>query len=173
RYLHKDGLIMRHDKKAFAREVIKAAAMDKIIGDYLRILLFSYYVRALPWPFDNIKNAIAPFTGCFVSKIPLTVVYLRFALKMSSFFIQNEKKTNLQVVEFLQFGTKRLHETIQKLLAESNSLHQQFIKEKQGWNLFYDTLDTAEMKLQKNDVFTLELQKRALSLVKTCNLSFS
>ncbi|MFQ5754240.1 MAG: hypothetical protein ACE5HI_19815, partial [bacterium] len=26
RYLHKDGLIMRHDKKAFAREVIKAAA---------------------------------------------------------------------------------------------------------------------------------------------------
>jgi hypothetical protein len=48
---------MRHDKEAFAGEAMKAAAIGKLIGDYVRILMFSHYVRVLPWSFQSVKNA--------------------------------------------------------------------------------------------------------------------
>ena len=40
-YVHKDGLIMRHDKEAFAADAIKAASFGNLIGDYIRTLYFS------------------------------------------------------------------------------------------------------------------------------------
>ena len=40
RYLHKDGLIMRHDKEAFAREAIEKAWAGKFAGDLARTLVF-------------------------------------------------------------------------------------------------------------------------------------
>jgi len=80
RYAHEAGLIMRHDKKSFAGEAIQSAYTGKLIGDYARILHFSYYARALPWSVKRIKDMIDPFTGCFVSTIPFTVVSLRLAL---------------------------------------------------------------------------------------------
>jgi hypothetical protein len=170
RYVHKEGLIMRHDKEAFAGKAIKRAAMGKIIGDYIRILLFSYYTGALPWSFEDIKNTIDPFTGCFVSRIPLTVVYLSFALKTASFFRANTGKNNKQGFEFVQMGTRRLHETVQKLVRKPNPLIEQFLKEKQGWNLYYDILDTVERDLKKGDAFAIALQEKAQSLVKSCKI---
>ena len=171
RYVHKDGLIMRHDKEAFAGEAIKIASMGKLIGDYIRILLFSYYVNALPWTFDDIKNSIDPFAGCFVSKIPLTVVYLRFALKAALFFEDSGKDTQ-QGFEFLQVGLRRLYETIQKLTGDTNPLLEQYCREKRGWNLFYNILDVAEKNLKKQDTFAIKLQNKAKSLIKTCKISF-
>ncbi|MEF9425849.1 MAG: hypothetical protein L0956_01240 [Candidatus Mariimomonas ferrooxydans] len=168
RYVHKDGLVMRHDKEAFAGEAIKTTATGKLIGDYLRILLFSYYTRVLPWSFNEIKDTIDPFTGCFVSKIPVTVVYLRFALKTASFFAEKNQKG----VDFMQSGTSRIQETIQKLAGELNPLVEQFQKEKQGWDLFYDILDTVEEKLKKGDAFASELQKKARNMVKKCKINF-
>ena len=47
RYLHKPGLIMRHDKAVFAGEAVEVAKLGKYIGDLVRILFFSYYMRAL------------------------------------------------------------------------------------------------------------------------------
>lgn len=172
RCVHKDGLIMRHDKEAFAGEAIKIASKGKLIGDYIRILLFSYYVNALPWTFDDIKNSIDPFTGCFVSKIPLTVVYLQFALKAALFFEDSGKDTQ-QGFEFLQVGLRRLYETIQKLTGDTtNPLLEQFCREKKGWNLFYKILDVAEKNLKKQDTFAIKLQNKAKSLIKTCKISF-
>jgi len=52
-YLHKPGLIMRHDKEVFANEAIKAAATGKLIGDYTRILYFSEYAKVL---FKNLQK---------------------------------------------------------------------------------------------------------------------
>ena len=46
-YVHKDGLIMRHDKESFAKEAIKSAHISKLIGDYIRILYFSAYARII------------------------------------------------------------------------------------------------------------------------------
>jgi hypothetical protein len=135
RYVHKDGLIMRHDKKAFA----------------------AHYVRALPWSFQSVKNAIDPFTGCFVSRIPLTVVYLRFALKAASFFEKSTEESIEKGFEFLQLGIRRLHEAIQGLTREPNPLIAQFRNEKQGWNIFYDVLDRVEKRIQEGDLFSHEL----------------
>jgi hypothetical protein len=172
RYVHKDGLIMRHDKESFAAEAIKAAATGKLIGDYIRILIFSYYVRALPWPFEDIKDIIDPFTGCFVSRIPLTVVYLRFALKAASFFDKNTKESDQQGFEFLQAGTRRLRETIQKLNQQPNPLIDEFERENMGWGIYYDVLDRVEENLKKEDSFPLELKKRAEAIIAGCKINF-
>ncbi len=45
-YAHAAGLIMRHDKDAFAGEAIAAAHVGKLIGDDVRILVFSAYADA-------------------------------------------------------------------------------------------------------------------------------
>jgi hypothetical protein len=171
RYVHKDGLIMRHDKEAFAVEAIKMAAAGKLIGDYVRILMFSYYAKALPWALEDIKNEIDPFTGCFVSKIPVTIVYLRFALKLASLFSKDHKSE--QALEFFKVGTRRLHETIQAMTVDPNPLIEQFKKEKQGWRLFYDILDRAEENMQTGDPVTTALKNRAVNLIEKCRIKFT
>lgn len=170
RYLHKDGLIMRHDKEAFAGEAIKMAATGKLLGDYLRILLFSYYCRALPWSLERIKDAIDPFTGCFVSKIPVTIVYLRFALKTASLFNDRTGERGGQALEFLQAGGRRLYRAIQKLTKEPCPLIEQFKKEQGGWKAFYDILDTLERSIKEDDSYALELKERAISIVNDCRI---
>jgi hypothetical protein len=172
RYVHKDGLIMRHDKEAFAAEAIKMAASGKLIGDYIRTLIFSYYAEALPWPIDDIKDAIDPFTGCFVSKIPLTVVYLRFSLKLALSLNQGTKEKNCEGLELGFSGIRRLHETIQKLTADANPLIDQFNKEKLGWDLFYNVLDSTEAGLKEGDPFALELRKKARTIIDNCRINF-
>lgn len=168
RYVHKDGLIMRHDKEAFAGEAVKAAKIGKLIGDYTRILWFSYYSRALPWPLDEIKSLIDPFTGCFVSRIPLTVVYLRFALKTASLFDEDSEEG----LKFFRLGTSRLRKTISLLREEPNPLIEGYLKEKRAWHLFYDALDHLEEGIKNGDGFALELQGKAKALVEGCRMSF-
>jgi hypothetical protein len=162
---------MRHDKEAFAVEAIKMAAAGKLIGDYVRILMFSYYAKALPWALEDIKNEIDPFTGCFVSKIPVTIVYLRFALKLASLFSKDHKSE--QALEFFKVGTRRLHETIQAMTVDPNPLIEQFKKEKQGWRLFYDILDRAEENMQTGDPVTTALKNRAVNLIEKCRIKFT
>lgn len=167
RYVHKDGLIMRHDKEAFAADAIKTSAIGKLIGDYIRILYFSYYCRALPWPVDKIKETIDPFTGCFVSKIPVTVVYLRFALKLASFFSEGKEAEGL---EFLKTGARRLHKTIKWLEQKPNPLSKKYQDEKEGWNIYYDVLDAVEKNIADGDGFALELQNKAKALANDCRI---
>jgi len=171
RYVHKDGLIMRHDKEAFAAAAIKMAASGKLISDYIRTLMFSYYAEALPWPIDDIKDVIDPFTGCFVSKIPLTVVYLRFSLKLALSLNQDTKEKNYEGLEFGHSGIRRLHETVQKL-TRTNPLIEQFNKEKRGWDLFYDVLDSTEAGIKEDDPFALELKQKAVAIIDNCRVNF-
>ncbi len=163
---------MRHDKEAFAGESIKIAEMGKLIGDYIRILMFSYYIRALPWSFEEIKNTIDPFTGCFVSRIPLTVVYLKFALQVASFFEEGTQEKNQTGFAFFQSGTIRLHDTIQKLVQEPNPLIEQYQKERRVWHLFYDILNEAEKGIKQGDAFALELKEKAKDLIESCKINF-
>lgn len=172
RYVHKDGLIMRHDKEAFAEEAIKMAANGKLIGDYIRILMFSYYAQALPCPFDEIKKSIDPFTGCFASSIPLTVVYLRFALKAAAFFASNDPEVYSQGVVFQKTGTRRLEDAIQHLTRKPNPLIAKFQEEKEGWDLFYDILDNVETSIKKGDTFALALKEKAGQLMEGCKINF-
>jgi hypothetical protein len=171
RYVHKDGLIMRHDKEAFASEAMQAAKTGKLIGDYTRILWFSFYSRALPWPVEETKAMLDPFTGCFVSRIPFTVVYLRFALKAAAFFA--EAGSEGEGTEFLLMGTKRLTEVIEILRKEPNPLTEQYIKEKKVWDAYYDVLDRLEGGIADGDAFALKLRERAKALVEGCRMSSS
>ena len=168
RYVHKDGLIMRHDKEAFAAESIMAAREGKIIGDYIRILLFSYYTDALPWPMEEIKNEIDPFTGCFVSKIPFTVAFLRFALKAADIFLNEKDKR--KGYEFFIMGIERLSKIFEYLSSGENPIVKQYMYERDGWNLYYDILSEVEKKITSGDDFAERLLARARSIVDNCCL---
>jgi hypothetical protein len=83
-YVHAAGLIMRHDKHAFAGRAMAAARIGKLIGDDVRILVFSAYLDALAaGGVDHaaVHRLLDPFTGCFASATPRTLVLLRLALR--------------------------------------------------------------------------------------------
>jgi hypothetical protein len=168
RYVHKNGLIMRHDKEAFARESIEASHLGKLVGDYARILLFSYYVRGLPWPVHRTKGFVDPFTGCFVSHLPLTVVYLRLTLKGASFFSEGRESEGFR---FLNMGTRRIGRLVQDLTQGPNPLKEQYEREERAWNLFYGLLDRLEKGLAGEDSFSLELKYRAKEVIKDTEIN--
>jgi len=127
----------------------------------------------LPWDLERIKDLIDPFTGCFVSSIPFTVVYLRLALKAASFFMDSGKEDYQKGLELLKIGTKRLHETIQKINKEPNPLIERYQREKHGWDIYYDILEHIEKGLKEGSAFSLELQKKAKFLVENCRIKFN
>jgi hypothetical protein len=167
RYVHKDGLIMRHDKEAFAVEAIKSAQTGKLIGDHVRVLMFSRYAEALPWPVEKTKRCIDPFTGCFVSHIPFTVVYLRLALQGALYFNVGKPGDGF---ELLQMGTNRLHGIIKELNNRPDSLKKRYLAEKKAWNLYYDILDRIENGLKEGDPFALDMSEKAEKLIKDCEI---
>lgn len=167
-YVHKDGLIMRHDKEAFAREAMASAFMGKLIGDYIRIIYFSAYAKALTDNIKELKETIDPFTGCFVSFIPTTVVYLRFSFKAASFFALGK---NAQGIQFVKEGAKRIAKAMDFAQGEKNMLKRIYKKERSGWDLFYDTISAVEAAIRKEDGFALDLQKKAETIIKNCAIS--
>jgi len=164
-YVHRPGLIMRHDKEAFAQEAIKAAKIGKLVGDYTRILLFSAYSELLNTENFRIKNWLDPFTGCFISKIPISVVYLRFALKVMSFF-KNDRGD--EGVEFIKNGSRRITETLKFI---SSDFEAQYQKERAGWELYYDILISCQSALSRGDTYAKGLKERAEKLVQTSHLN--
>ncbi len=170
RYLHKPGLIMRHDKRVFAGDAIEGAKLGKYIGDLVRILIFSYYAAALPWPLRKTKETLDPFTGCFISKLPFTLVYVRLSLHLGEMFVQDEEDLNMEGLQLLKQGADRLGRVIGALNRQENPLVQEYRREKEGWNLFYDLLDHLERALERDDAFARNLRDRAREMVEECRL---
>ena len=160
---------MRHDKEGFAQEAIQSARVGKLLGDYVRILYFSAYAKSLANDVKKLKETIDPFTGCFVSKIPITVVYLRFAFKASSLFNGDEKEQGL---EFAQTGARRIKSALKFVGGDPSKLKRQYEKERLGWDLYYDTLSAVADGLKNGDAFALELQTKARSIVNDCAIRF-
>jgi len=169
-YAHKDGLIMRHDKGAFAQEAIDAASTAKLIGDYNRILYFSAYARTLTNDIAGIKDLIDPFTGCFVSRIPITVVYLRFTFKAASLFVEGQNDREL---DFIRLGANRITAALDFIYGENSRLADQYEKERFGWNLYYDTLSAIERGIAEGDEYALDLRKKAQRIIRHCAIDFS
>ena len=166
-YAHKDGLIMRHDKKAFAQEAIQSAHIGKLLGDYVRILFFSGYGSILDDNISRLKDSFDPFTGCFISKIPATVVYLRFALKAASFFAEGQDEQGLA---FITDGAKRIATALEFVQGEDSPLKRQYVKERRGWDLYYDTLSVLEDALTEKDHFALDLRHKAKLIIGECSV---
>ena len=162
RYFHADGLIMRHDKEAFAKEAIRAASTGKLIGDYERILLFSKYADALAQDITEIKEFVDPFTGCFISRIPLNVVFRGFAMKGASFF---EQGMISEGIDFIDTGSSRLLDCINNYVRASEKVEDIYMKEKQAWKKFYTILEFMENSLLEGDNFALNLRERSEEII--------
>jgi hypothetical protein len=162
RYVHADGLIMRHDKDAFAREAIEAAHLGKVVGDYLRLLLFTGYARSLPWGTDRAKKLLDPFTGCFISRIPVSVVYLRLALKAAALFASGDAEEG---AELLRLGADQLGPMVKAVADEPQPLLTDCLREKAGWDIYYDVLDAVENALSEGDEFALNLQRQVREMI--------
>ena len=170
RYVHESGLIMRHDKTAFAGEAIEAARVGKMTGDYIRTLLFSFYSRSLPWDFGEIKESIDPFTGCFVSAIPFTVVLLRFALKTASMCASpDERQTG---IDFFRLGIERIGSVIGMLSENREILRDRYYREKEAWDTFYDVLEIISGREADCDEFVRDIHAQARVIADRCRLSF-
>jgi hypothetical protein len=162
-YVHQPGLIMRHDKASFTMAAMKQAETGKMLGDYIRILYFSAYARELSDDISDIKKILDPFTGCFISYIPSTVVLLRFALKSLQLF-QNGKQEEAQ--KFTRSGIDRLTRAFEFTNGQNGKLGEQLQKEYRAWALFYDLLD----RIETNTHLLHQLRKRFEVITGKCRI---
>jgi len=165
-YVHKDGLFMRHDKKGFAEEAIRSAEIGKIVGDYVRILHYTAYAKILTETPAGLKEQLDPFTGCFISKIPTTIVYLRLALKAATLFEQDQDE---KAVELMTTGAGRIPEALKTI--QDGRLKKQVAQERTGWGIYYDVLEAVEEAIAAEDPFALKLRQAAQGIVRQCTVT--
>ena len=168
-YAHEAGLIMRHDKETFAQAAIKSAHTGAMIGDYVRTIYFSAYASLLTDDIYEIKSLLDPFTGCFISRIPITVAYLRFSFNAASFFSSGKKQQGL---EFIKNGSSRLGHAIAFTCGENSQFKQRYEFERTGWNLYYDILQAVERALAESDDFALRMREKAQKLTANSLIQF-
>lgn len=168
--IHAAGLIMRHDKEAYAGAAIEAAHVGKLVGDDVRILTFSAYARAIadssqagaaPSTFESIKALTDPFTGGFISRLPVTVVLLRFALRILEAYGSSQPEIGRAYAEL---GAERLAETL-RATTDLSAFRARVDTERAQWATLYDTLDRLEAALAAGRSDALELRQRARDLV--------
>ena len=130
-HLHAPGLIMRHDKNAFAGRVIAHASDSKAIGDVERILFFSNYTKCLEVPQKAVSEHLWPFTSSFIVEKPEQLVQLIFSVDGS-----------IRGDNYVSYGAERL----KKCLVFCNTqISSRLDFEKQAWNDFYKNL-TLDLK---------------------------
>lgn len=156
-YLHAAGLIMRHDKEAFAGEAIAAARVGKLIGDDVRILLFSAYAETLDR--ERVKALLDPFTGCFISRLPVTVVLLRLALRIVGAFQRGDPRLGRDLAEN---GAERIAQAI-SFTEDRDAFKRILANERLGWMHYYDALDALEAA--GDDGAAPELRRQAREIV--------
>jgi hypothetical protein len=167
RYVHEPGLVMRHDADLFTGRTTWRERNSRIIGDYIRTLFFSLYADALPWPAGSIKDAVDPFTGCFISRIPVTVVCLRFCLKALNLLSSSE---NEEGMHFFHEGVRRLSPMIVNFRSMPDFFRETYEREKRGWDLYYDALDALELKIKNGDLYAIFVMSRARDIVRNLRL---
>jgi hypothetical protein len=167
-YAHEPGLVMRHDKEAFAGEAIAAAEAGRLVGDDVRILLFSAYadlVAAIQPDGSSdvapVKALLDPFTGCFVSRLPRTVALLRFALRIAGAVARGRAAL---AVELATVGPARLDGALD-FTAQDGGFRETIEQERRAWSLYYDTLDALEVALEAGDAEAEALRRRAIAIV--------
>jgi hypothetical protein len=151
RYLHKPGLIMRHDKGSFLRDTIEAARVGKYIGDLVRMLLFTSMARAMPQPIAETKALLDPFTGCFISRTPLAVTALRLTLKAAGLYGTGDVRDREEADRLLGEGHERLKQAQEMFLSDPGGTAAALADEAVGWGVFYDLLDALETALAAGD----------------------
>ena len=172
-YAHAAGLIMRHDKEAFAGEAIAAAQVGNIVGDDIRILYFSAYgdvIAGSSHPSSTeatldraaVKSLLDPFTGCFMSRIPVTVVLLRFALRSVLTFAAGRNQLGREVAEN---GAQRISDAL-AFTTDRHAFGAVIDRERRAWHLYYDALDALEQAIGASEADALTIRRRAQEIVR-------
>ncbi len=143
RYVHASGLIMRHDKDAFAASAVTAGKAGSYIGDLVRLFVFSHYAEFLPGGQNAVKNTVDPFTGCFITIIPATLALLRLALHLLS----AEGGSTDERKALMDLAGRRLAEWINDGDTKSRELETVWNTERLAWNAYYNALDRIEQAL--------------------------
>ena len=128
-HLHADGLIMRHDKQAFAGRSIAHASTGKAIGDIERLLLFSRYAELHGSGLAAVRDHLWPFTSCFVHPDAGTLARLIFALDGAARggrFVAEGAPRLMRCMNFCDLGMER-----------------QLQHEQAGWQTIYGTLSAS------------------------------
>lgn len=162
RYVHEPGLIMRHDKDAFAGEAIAAAKQGTWVADLLRVLYFSYYAEFLQGSCSAVKEELDPFTGCFISTAPITRVFLRLLLKVLE---TPEEADSLLAMAELQLSPFISEE------ENRDSIRKRWEFEKSAWDLYYDALDRLEEGILKNDAAGKQTAAAVKERLLSCRIS--
>ena len=172
-YAHAAGLIMRHDKEAFAGDAMAAAHIGKLIGDDVRILLFSAYAEAAAGDGHDgaldraaIGELLDPFTGGFVSAIPQTVVLLRLALRTLRLF---EAGDSDDAREYALDGSRRVAEAVASF-GDAAGMATRVAAERTAWGHYYDALDTLEAGIAAGDARCLEIRHWAVDIIDACRI---
>jgi hypothetical protein len=166
RYIHRDGLIMRHDKENFALEAIEAAKTGKVVGDYIRMILFSRYSQALPYDFSALRNEVLPFTGSFITEFPITISLMRMMLK-AAYLCETEEGD--EAMKLLELGSERIKETLKDKTKSVDGIQQIFEKEERAWNLYYDIVQVIIDLSENEDV--VEWKTIAKEIIEQCRVS--
>ncbi len=168
-YVHAAGLVMRHDKDAYAGAAIEAARVGKMVGDDVRILAFSSYARTVArsraakgLSVESIKSLLDPFTGGFISRLPVTTVTLRFALRILEAFAGGDAELGRA---YATIGSRRLLEAL-ALATDQDGLQARLDDERAQWRHLYDALDAIESALAAGNSRAIELQRRARELIE-------
>lgn len=141
RYLHQPGLIMRHDKEAFAGASIAAAAVGRFVGDLARTFVFSRYSAALPWGAAATKREIDPFTGCFVTRRTFSVIFLRLVLFVARLAADGREA---EAADALRIAREKLAPLCAAEEGKSGeSIAARTARERAAWHAFYDAIDAA------------------------------
>jgi hypothetical protein len=139
RYVHEPGLVMRHDKEAFAGESIAAARTGRFIGDLARTYYFTRYAEVLPWGMERTKSEIDPFTGCFTTSRCYSVIVLRLALHAAQLVAAGN---NEEAEGALRIAARKLGPLFRDPTGET--VRARYLGERAAWHSFYDALKRAE-----------------------------
>lgn len=167
RYAHASGLIMRHDKEAFAGDAVKAGKAGSYVGDLIRLFVFSAYAGFLPGGAKVVKSTVDPFTGCFITPIPATLALLRLALHL----ISVEGGSTDDRADLLKLAGRRLPEWISNGKTKAEELKQIWYTERRAWNAYYDALDNLEKALADANPKAGETRNTFKKLLSDCRIS--
>jgi hypothetical protein len=73
-------------------------------------------------------------------------------------------------VKFLKLGTQRIGQAIQFTAGDADKLNEQYLQERQGWALYYDTLTALEKGIQDGDPFAEDLCCKAKELISAMSI---
>ncbi|RKY15406.1 MAG: hypothetical protein DRQ55_19585, partial [Planctomycetota bacterium] len=159
-YAHAAGLIMRHDKAAFAGQSMAAAHVGKLIGDDVRILVLSAYLDTIESRGGDIHALLDPFTGCFASATPRTLVLLRLALRTLRLLIAGAAA---DAREYATDGSRRLADAFEAQ-GDATVVAIEFEQERAAWDDYYDALDALEDGPD-------ELRRDATRIIEACRVA--